>query len=98
MIRYNRSLAIPSIALFASAFLTPLAGQSPILLQLQSPAGDRLRADSAGGIVALGTYSLVGGCTGIPATGLGTRLMWYPCKAAFRAGYLHNGAGVGLWD
>lgn len=37
------------------------------------------------GFVAKGTYGATGG---IPATGLGSRLMFYPSKAAFRAGYV----------
>jgi len=39
---------------------------------------------AGGGLVAVGTF----GSGTIPATGAGTRLMWYPKKAAFRAGYV----------
>jgi hypothetical protein len=70
----------------------PVGAQSAILLQLESgsPAGDRFVVDSAGGFVARGTF--IRGT--IPATGAGTRLMWYPRRAAFRAGYV-NGT---QWD
>ena len=63
----------------------PLSAQSDILLQLRSgsPAGDRFRVDSAGGVVALGTL----GYGIIPASGAGWRMMWHPQKSAFRAGY-----------
>jgi trimeric autotransporter adhesin len=63
---------------------TSAGAQSDILLQLESgsPAGDRFVVDSAGGFVARGTYNR----GTIPATGAGTRLMWYPRKAAFRVG------------
>jgi trimeric autotransporter adhesin len=44
----------------------------------------RIDQTSVEGLVAKGT---VNGGT-IPATGAGTRLMWYPRKAAFRAGYV----------
>lgn len=47
-----------------------------------------LRPD--GGFVAAG----VSGSGGIPATGAGTRMMWHPAKAAFRAGHV---AGT-TWD
>jgi hypothetical protein len=65
---------------------TPAGAQSDILLQLQSgsPAGDRFVVDSAGGFVARGTF----GRGALPAASAGTRLMWYPRKAAFRAGYV----------
>jgi trimeric autotransporter adhesin len=68
------------------------AAQSDILLQLRSgsPAGDRMRVDSAGGVVALGLI----GVGIIPATGAGWRMMWHPQKTAFRAGYV-DGA---QWD
>lgn len=60
------------------------AAQSDILLRLRSgsPPGDRMRVDSAGGLVAMGSL----GIGIIPATGCGYRMMWYPFKAAFRAG------------
>ncbi|HYW12082.1 MAG TPA: tail fiber domain-containing protein [Longimicrobium sp.] len=65
------------------------AAQSDILLQLRSgsPAGDRFRVDSAGGVVALGQI----GYGIIPASGAGWRMMWHPQKVAFRAGYADAG-------
>jgi len=83
--------------LLAAAALTaaavPAAAQSDILLQLRSgsPAGDRFRVDSAGGVVALGQI----GYGIIPASGAGWRMMWHPQKVAFRAGYVDAG---GQWD
>jgi hypothetical protein len=80
----------------------PAVAQSNILLQLESgsPAGDRFVVDSAGGFVARGTS----GSGSIPATGGGTRLMWFPAKAAFRAGFV-TGVGdawslpnIGTWS
>jgi hypothetical protein len=73
-------------ALTALASATPAAAQSDILLQLRSgsPATDRMRVDSAGGVIALGTI----GYGIIPATGAGWRMMWHPQKVAFRAGYV----------
>ena len=79
----------------------PAAAQSDILLQLRSgsPAGDRVRVDSAGGFVALGTI----GNGIIPASGAGWRMMWYPFKVAFRAGYADAGnqmddANIGFYS
>jgi hypothetical protein len=85
-------LALAVLAVAAAA--APATAQSDLLLRLRSgsPLGDRFRADSAGGMVALGQL----GFGIIPATGTGWRMMWYPFKAAFRAGGL-QGDGT-LWD
>lgn len=81
------ALAAATLALLCAA---PAAqAQSDILLRLRSgsPLGDRFRVDSAGGLVALGQI----GYGIIPATGAGWRMMWYPQKVAFRAGYADAG-------
>jgi trimeric autotransporter adhesin len=82
-------LLILGVALAGSAVAPrEAAAQSDILLRLRSgsPAGDRLRVDSAGGIVA--TTQL--GIGIIPATGAGYRMMYYPFKAAFRVGHANG--------
>lgn len=86
-----RSLVFIFALLIAGVGSAPreAAAQADILLQLRSgsPAGDRFRVDSAGGFVALGQIT-----TGIiPASGAGWRMMWYPGKVAFRAGYADAG-------
>jgi hypothetical protein len=86
-------------ALAALAALTlaarPAAAQSDILMQLRSgsPPGDRMRVDSAGGVVAMGRL----GFGLIPTTGPGERMMWYPFKSSFRAGGV-DGGGSSAWD
>jgi hypothetical protein len=90
MHRYaTKAFAVLALALAA----TPAAAQSDILLQLRSgsPAGDRFRVDSSGGVVAMGQI----GIGIIPASGAGWRMMWHPQKVAFRAGYVDAG---GQWD
>ena len=84
-----RSLIRPCAALALLLSAAPTAAQSDILLQLRSgsPAGDRFRVDSAGGVIALGQI----GYGIIPATGAGWRMMWHPYKVAFRAGYADAG-------
>jgi hypothetical protein len=80
-------------ALALTVAAAPAAAQSDILLQLRSgsPAGDRFRVDSAGGVIALGQI----GYGIIPASGAGWRMMWHPQKVAFRAGYVDAG---NQWD
>jgi trimeric autotransporter adhesin len=90
--------------LFGAAALLALAAgdapelkaQSDILLRLRSgsPAGDRVRVDSAGGFVAMGTL----GIGIIPASGCGYRMMWYPFRGAFRAGTTDDGGACNYWD
>ncbi|HEX6369453.1 MAG TPA: tail fiber domain-containing protein [Longimicrobium sp.] len=95
--RGTTSLAALALATALAVIVqaAPAAAQSDILLQARSgsPAGDRFRVDSAGGVVALSTL----GSGVIPASGSGDRMMWYPFKAAFRAGSTTGGAGT-EWD
>ena len=85
----HRILKTSFAALALSLAALPAAAQSDILLQLRSgsPAGDRFRVDSAGGVIALGQI----GYGIIPASGAGWRMMWHPYKVAFRAGYADAG-------
>lgn len=88
-----------SLAALLAAGL-PLASadaQSDILLRLRSGApapSDRLRVDSAGGFLAKGQL----GIGIIPDSGPGYRMMWYPYKAAFRAGGTDDGGAGNYWD
>ncbi len=77
----------------ATALLSsPVAAQSDILLRLRSgsPVGDRMRVDSAGGLLSMGSL----GIGIIPQTGAGERMMWYPFRAVFLAG----GVNSTQWD
>ncbi|MCL5795010.1 MAG: hypothetical protein M1338_01500 [Patescibacteria group bacterium] len=57
---------------------------------------DKGAATPDGGILAVGTYN---SGTALSTSGAGTRLIWYPKKAAFRAGYVDstqwNDANIG---
>ena len=85
---HGTALAAAALLLLAG-HAAPAAAQSDILLRLRSgsPLSDRFRVDSAGGVVALGQI----GYGIIPASGAGWRMMWYPYKVAFRAGYADAG-------
>jgi hypothetical protein len=96
---YALKLAVVLAAM--SGLAGEAAAQSDILLQLRSgsPAGDRFRVDSAGGMIAMGQI----GIGIIPASGAGWRMMWHPQKVAFRAGYADAGgqfdeANVGYYS
>jgi hypothetical protein len=97
-LRFLRSLLLMTGILLAGSAIAPreAQAQSDILLRLRSgsPAGDRFRVDSAGGVVAIGEL----GIGIIPASGAGYRMMWHPFKAAFRAGGTDDGGAGTYWD
>ncbi len=66
--------------------LTPGAGNGGSARPLPSAVPSTIVLRPDGGFVAGGTI----GQGAIPATGDGTRMMWYPGKAAFRAGRARN--------
>jgi hypothetical protein len=83
----------------ALAFLLPLFGgvahaqqvfTQDVQITSQNAAVPNLKTTGSGGVVFGGVH----GTGSIPAVGDGSRLMWYPGKSAFRAGYTSNG----LWD
>jgi len=55
----------------------------------------KLSLDNDGGIIAKGTF---GSGADLTTTGAGTRMIWYPQKAAFRAGILDIGVTSDYWD
>ena len=76
-------------------YTASISAQTPDSILAVSYQGEsRLRVNIDGGIIATGTYDADISGSGVPAEGSGTRMMWYPRKAAFRAGYI-NGT---QWD
>lgn len=83
------------------AWATPdlgIGGKYLLRLRSGSPLTDRFFVDSAGGVAALGSL----GIGEIPVSGAGTRMMWYPNMAAFRAGGVDgiqwNDANIGQYS
>lgn len=76
--------------LLAFLLATPALGQTPdTLFDAAYNGTSRFHVNVNGGLTAGGNYT---GTTGsIPAEGPGTRMMWYPEKAAFRAGNVQGG-------
>jgi hypothetical protein len=92
-----RRIAFFLVALLASPLFTtlrppPAAAQVPTPTATITNAGDttRLQLGSDGGFYVPGTFGPTSPADSIPATGPGTRLMWYPAKAAFRAGRVRS--------
>lgn len=84
-------------ALVAAALLaaSPLAAQTPDSAFAVSSGGVGLfRVNVDAGALFGGTYDGDVSGTGVPVEGAGTRAMWYPRKAAFRAG----GISGTQWD
>ena len=77
------ALVLLSVPLVSSA-------QTPAMEVESSTAETLLQLHDDAGLVLFGTF----GTGVIPASGAGTRLVWYPAKAAFRAGFVEESA----WD
>jgi len=94
--RTIRNFALPLVTGLTVSAAAPLAAQSATLLQLQagSQLGDRFRVDSTGGFAAFGS---MGNCSPVAPAGAGMRLVWSPCKGAFRAGQV-DVASPTDWD
>ena len=85
-----------AVLLFSAA---SVKAQSPTLLRLSNPAAqERLTVDSAGAVLMRGALDV----GAVQNPGAGTMLMWYPRKAAFRAGDVNgtqwNDASVGYYS
>jgi len=82
--------------------LAPVQAQTPTpTTTIQNGAGDtRLQLNDDGGLYVPGTFVTDGTAANdlIPATGAGTRMMWYPAKAAFRAGRVGAIRDGTQWD
>lgn len=97
MIRLRTVLAALTLATLAA----PVGAQAPEAAFHVRRADQALpdylfRVNVNGGAVFGGTYDGGTNSGGIPAEGEGTRMMWYPEKAAFRAGGVRS--GVFLYD
>jgi hypothetical protein len=83
----RRSLMVAAMVASAPA----LAAQTPDSAFAVSKAGASLfRVNVDGGTILGGIWDGGTSSGGIPREGAGTRLMWYPQKAAFRAGYVNG--------
>lgn len=92
-------IRIPALLLAALSLVpgaaSPASAQVPDSILAVSYGGQsRFRVNIDGGAIFGGTYNGGSSSLGIAAEGSGTRMLWYPQKAAFRAGYV-NGT---QWD
>lgn len=96
----GRSLGSVFLLLFGGLLLagglsTSALAQTPITTLQNSNSNTRLQLNANGSLYVPGTRITDGTEDGlIPAEGAGTRMMWYPAKAAFRAGEV----GGSQWD
>ena len=71
-------------------------GQTPTTTIQNGGADTRLELNYDGGFHVPGTFGPTTPADSIPATGAGARLMWYPAKAAFRAGRVFDNTVSGI--
>jgi hypothetical protein len=91
-----RALLRPSVVLALPALVVSagrVSAQSDSALAVSRAGVSLFRVNVDGGLTAGGTA----GSGVIPRTGAGVRLMWYPNKAAIRAGQV-NSFGTTYWD
>ncbi|HEX2093985.1 MAG TPA: tail fiber domain-containing protein [Longimicrobiaceae bacterium] len=99
--RIPGSFLLLGAALLAGAASSARA-QSPTdsVLAVSYGGNSLFRVNVNGGLIARGTYDS-GASGGIASNGAGTRMLWYPGKAAFRAGGINgtqwDDANVGLY-
>jgi hypothetical protein len=94
------------VALLGLLGLLAVAWGGPRVASAQTPtttiqngnADTRLELNYDGGLYVPGTFALAAPADSIPAEGAGTRLMWYPAKAAFRAGRVGASLDGTQWD
>ena len=79
-------LRTTALLVFSMILAGVAVGQTPTTTIQNSNADTRLQLNSDGGLLVPGTFGPTAPADSIPATGAGTRLMWYPAKAAVRAG------------
>lgn len=91
-----RGVSLSILTVSAMLSLTTAMAQAPDTLMAvrDSSNNTRMSLHKNGSFLVGGTYDNLGFTGGIPAEGSGTRMMWYPEKASFRAGYI-NGT---QWD
>lgn len=85
----NHYVAVATAMLLATASLA-YAQDEPTdsVLAVSSGGASLFRVNVNGAAVLFGEYDAGSSSGGIPVEGPGTRLMWYPTKAAFRAGHV----------
>ena len=97
-----KKLVAASILSFTCILPHSIVAQTPDSAFAVSRSGNSLlRVDIKGGAVFGGTYD-TGASNSIPRESAGTRMMWYPGKAAFRAGGINgtqwDDANIGLYS
>jgi hypothetical protein len=91
--------AVLSAAIFAVALAVPAQAQHPTAVTsiVNSSADTTLEVNYSGGLLMPGKLGDITNYTApndsTPATGAGTRMMWYPEKAALRAGRVFDNSG-----
>ncbi len=103
MTRFSRFLTLSVLAGLLAAGLAPTAsGQTPNATIENKSGETALESSYSGGLLAPGKFGDLTNYSApndsIPASGAGTRMMWYPEKAAFRAGRVGDVKDGTQWD
>lgn len=93
---YDKTASDARFLRLAPSLAQPLGEGSGPALRMRRTGSDgaEFKVQNDGGLLAAGTL----GYGAIPASGCGERLMWYPFKAAFRAGSAGSCGTATAWD
>ena len=97
-LRFVALLGLLGLLLVAGGGPRGASAQTPTTTIQNGNADTRLQLNYDGGFYIPGTFGPTTPADSIPATGAGTRLMWYPAKAAFRAGRVGQFKDGTQWD
>lgn len=96
-----KSLPVPILAVLLALLPVHALAQTDPPLEVSSGGQSLFRVNLSGTAFFGGTYN-GGSVSGVPATGSGVRMFWYPGKAAFRAGMVNgtqwDDANIGLFS
>jgi Chaperone of endosialidase len=99
--KLHRTLLLAA-GLVAAAAPSLLAQEADSAFAVSSGGQGLFRVNVDGGALFGGTFDGSVVSEGVPAEGSGTRMMWYPRKASFRAGYINgtqwDGANIGQYS
>jgi hypothetical protein len=99
MIQLDRTLSLLLALVLSLTLGTAAQAQTPTTTVENGSGAVGLQTFHNGALLAPGTLVTDGTENdSIPATGAGTRLMWYPAKAAFRAGRVGDDKDGTQWD
>ncbi|WP_263784412.1 tail fiber domain-containing protein [Salinibacter grassmerensis] len=90
----STEVRVPLLLIFSVLLAGAAHGQTPTTTIENGNTDTRLQLNYDGGLYVPGSYGPTSPADSIPTEGPGTRLMWYPAEAAFRAGRVFDNSSA----